>query len=148
RLKEIGAALRDPIRQLGLLTDFAADRLRLAVRRGEPDVGHEVDPRLERHFEYLEKHTRELRAAAERAIARHGKAIVERQFVGARLADMAIELYVRGFLLSRTEALLEAVASGAVEAPARTRTPQPLGPASLERRLRVCDLAAQRSGLR
>src|SRR5690606_31687920 len=81
-------------------------------------------------------------------IARHGKGIVERQFVVARLADMAIELYVRGCLLSRTQALLEAAASGAAEAPALTRTPQPLDPASIERLLRLCDLAAQRSGLR
>ena len=148
RLKELGGALRDPIRQIGLLTDFAADRLRMAVRRGEPAIDRELDPRLERHFDFLLKHTRELRAAVERAIVRHGKQIVERQFVVARLADMAIELYVRACLLSRTQALLEAAAAGEATAPPLTSSDLSLDEPSLERLLRVCDLAAQRSGLR
>ena len=148
QLKAIGAALRDPIRQIGLLTDFATDRLRLAVRRGEPEIEGEVDPRLRRHFDYLVKHTRELRAAAERAIVRYGKGIVERQWVVARLADMAIELYVRGAMLSRTQALLDAARSGARQAPPLTSSTVPLDDATIEKMLRLCDLAAQRSGLR
>jgi acyl-CoA dehydrogenase family member 9 len=73
-LQEIGAALREPIRQLGTLAEFAGERVRLALRRGEPAIDVEVHPRLERHFEYLQEHTRDLRAAAERAIRRHGSA--------------------------------------------------------------------------
>lgn len=148
RLRELGAALRDPIRQIGLLTDFAADRLRLAVRRGEPDVERQIDPRLQRHFDYLVSHTRDLRVATERAITRHGKQIIERQFVVARLADMAIELYVRAAMLSRTQALLAAHADGAREAPPLTSTHMPLTDETIARTLRLCDLAAQRSGLR
>lgn len=147
RLKELGAALRDPIRQIGLLTDFAADRLRLAVRRGEPEIEREVHPELRRHFDHLTKHVRELRAAVERAIVRHGREIVDRQFVVARLADMAIELYVRACLLSRTQALLEAADAGE-PAPPLTSSAPALDPASVERLLHLCDLAAQRSGLR
>ncbi len=92
RLQELGAALRDPIRRLGLLTDFAADRIRLAVRRGGSEIEREVRPERRRHFEHPAEHTRELRAAVERAVVRHGKPIVDRQFAVARLADMAIEL--------------------------------------------------------
>jgi acyl-CoA dehydrogenase family protein 9 len=44
RLREIGAALREPITQLGLLTDFAADRVRLALGRGEPALKRDVHP--------------------------------------------------------------------------------------------------------
>lgn len=148
RLRELGAALRNPIRQIGLLTDYAADRFRLATRRGEPDIGGGVDPRLERHFEYLASHTRDLRLATERAITRHGAGIVERQFLVARLADMAIELYVRAATLARTQAILEAQRSGATETPPLGGTSYPLDDVSVERILRLCDLAAQRSGLR
>jgi acyl-CoA dehydrogenase family member 9 len=148
QLREIGSALREPIKQLGLLTDFATDRIRLALRRGEPGVGGRIDPRLERHFDYLVSHTRDLRASVERAILRHGRKIVERQFVVSRIADMAIELYVRACLLSRTAEILAAKQAGAREAPPLTSSSVPLDDASIERLLRVVDLAAQRSGLR
>jgi alkylation response protein AidB-like acyl-CoA dehydrogenase len=148
QLRQIGAALRAPIAQVGLLTDFAADRLRLALRRGEPGIDATLDPRLRTHFDYLISHTRDLRAAAERAIIRHGKQIVERQFVVSRLADMAIELYVRACMLSHTQALLEAHRTGARERPPLTSSSGPLDDAAVERLLRLCDLAAQRSGLR
>jgi len=151
RLRELGAALRDPIRQFGLLTDFAADRLRRATGRGEPDLGEPasgIDPRLERHFDYLVSHTRDLRVAVERAITRHGRAIVDRQFLVARLGDMAIELYVRAATLSRTQALLEAHRRGDARAPSHSSSEIGMDDASIERVLRLCDLAVQRSGLR
>jgi alkylation response protein AidB-like acyl-CoA dehydrogenase len=150
RLRELGAALRDPIRKIGLLTDFAADRIRMAVRRGEPDLGRdpEIDPRLQRHFDYLVSHTRDLRVAVERAITRHGKEIINRQFLVARLGDMAIELYVRAATLSRTQALLEAHAAGAEQPPPLTSSAPELSDEGIERILKLCDLAVQRSGLR
>ena len=147
-LKEVAAALREPIRQIGLLTDFAADRVRLALGRGEPMVGAEVHPRLQTHFDYLVEHTRDLRVAAERALRRHGKEITERQFLVARLGDMAIELYVRAATLAHAEALLRAAEAGAAVAPPHTSTRQPLDRDSVERIVRLCDLACQRSGLR
>jgi acyl-CoA dehydrogenase family member 9 len=149
QLRQIGAALREPINQLGLLTEFAADRIRLALRRGEPGI-EDVHPRLRHHYDYLISHTRDLRIKAERAILRYGKDIVERQFVVVRLADMAIELYVRAALLSRTTAILEAYDEGATELPPHTSSSPhiQLDEDSIERLLRVVDLAAQRSGLR
>src|SRR5690606_36896808 len=112
RLQEIGAALREPIRQLGTLTDVAGERVRMALPRGEPAVQREVHPRLRRHFRFLEDHTRDLRTATERSIRRHGRGIVDRQLVVTRLADMAIELYVRGAMLARTQAILDAHEAG------------------------------------
>lgn len=147
-LREVAAALREPIRRIGLLTDFAAERVALALKRGEPMLEAEVDPRLQTHFDYLVEHTRDLRVAAERALRRHGRQIPERQFIVTRLGDMAIELYVRAATLSHTQALLRAAASGAADAPPLTSTRQPLDEASVERVLRLCDLACQRSGLR
>lgn len=148
RLREIGAALREPITRLGLLTDFAADRVRLALGRGEPELKREVHPRLRAHFDYLVDHTRDLRVAVERVIRRYGRKVVDRQFVVARVADMAIELYVRAATLSRVQAVLEAHEAGETESPAISGPPVPLDDAAVERLLRLCDLAVQRSGLR
>ncbi len=147
QLQEIGAALREPIRQLGTLAEFAGERVRLALRRGEPVIETEVHPRLARHFEYLQDHTRDLRASAERAIRRYGRRIIDRQLVVARLADMAIELYVRAAFLARAQAVLEASERGEPFTAAIPR-PLPADSASVEQMLRTCDLAAQLSGLR
>jgi alkylation response protein AidB-like acyl-CoA dehydrogenase len=146
-LQEIGAALREPIRQLGTLAEFAGERVRMALRRGEPAIDAEVHPQLEKHFQYLQDHTRDLRAAAERAIRRWGRRIIDRQLVVARLADMSIELYVRAAFLSRAQAILDAHDRGdSVTAP--MPAPIPCDTAAVERMLRTCDLAAQLSGLR
>ncbi|HET7229115.1 MAG TPA: acyl-CoA dehydrogenase family protein [Longimicrobium sp.] len=147
-LRRIGEALRHPIEGLGLLGEFATGRVRLALGRGEPSVESDVHSALRRHFDYLADHTRDLRAATERVIRAHGARVVDRQFVVARLADMAIELYVRAATLSRTQALLEAHARGQAVAPPLTSTREALDEAGLARVLRLCDLACQRSGLR
>lgn len=148
RLRKLGTAIRDPLNQFGILREFAADRLRLAVRSGEPSIDRDVHPRLQRHFDYLLSHTRDLRTAVERAVLRYGKDILERQFVVARLADMAIELYARACLLARTDALLAAAEGGARVSPPFTSSALPLDGDGVERILRLCDLASQRSGLR
>jgi len=147
-LRRIGAALRHPIEGFGLLGEFATGRLRQALGRGEPSVDGDVHPALRRHFDYLADHTRDLRAATERVIRTHGAGVVERQFVVARLADMAIELYVRAATLSRTQALLEAHERGESVAPPLTSSTVALDDESVARLLRLCDLACQRSGLR
>ncbi|HEU4453033.1 MAG TPA: acyl-CoA dehydrogenase family protein [Longimicrobium sp.] len=148
RLRQIGEALREPIRQMGTLREFAAERVRLALGGGEPSINIDVHPALQRHFDYLESHTRDLRMATEGVIRRYGRGVVERQFVVSRLADMAIELYVRACVLSRTQALLHAHEQGDAQAPALTSTRETLDAATVERILRLCDLACQRSGLR
>jgi hypothetical protein len=148
RLREIGAALREPITRLGLLTDFAADRVRLALGRGEPALKGEVHPRLRAHFDYLVEHTRDLRVAVERVIRRFGSRVVDRQFVVARIADMATELYVRAAVLSRVQAVMEAHEAGEAETPSLAGPPTPLDGDAVERLLRLTDLAVQRSGLR
>jgi len=147
-LRRIGAALRHPIEEFGLLGEFATTRVRLALGRGEPNVDAEVHPALRRHFDYLADHTRDLRAATERVIRTHGAGVVERQFVVARLADMAIELYVRAATLSRTQALMAAHERGEAVAPPLTSSEMALDEAGIARILRLCDLACQRSGLR
>ena len=65
-----------------------------------------IHPRLGSHKSYFEKRRR-ARAATDRVIFRHRTAIVERQFVLERLANMAIELVATACAISRTQSLID-----------------------------------------
>lgn len=130
RLTELGSALRRPLRNLGLVSGFAAGRVRSALgASAELDVA--LHPRLEKHRRYFVKHVAELKDAAERAVMKHRAEIVERQLVLERLATMAIELYATAAVLARTQALLDA-----------------RGVAAMERELALCDLFCVEAGRR
>jgi len=104
-LKEAAAALREPMKNLGLLSELAVSRVR-SVLGATATLDVELDPRLADHKRYLEKHVAELRTAAERVLARYRKEIVDRQLVVERLANMAIELFATASVISRTQALI------------------------------------------
>jgi acyl-CoA dehydrogenase family protein 9 len=115
RLKEIGTALRKPLRNLGLVSGYAASRVRSML--GATDaIDTPLDERLREHQRYLEKHVRELSAATEAAIIKHRAGIVDRQLVLERLANMAIELFATAAVLSRTQRLIDERGAGQCEA--------------------------------
>jgi acyl-CoA dehydrogenase family protein 9 len=106
RLAEIGTALRVPLRHLGLLSGYAASRIRSAFgTTASLDVG--LHKSIAEHGGYLEKHVGELRAATERMILRYRGSIVDHQMELERLADMAIELFARVCVISRTQSLID-----------------------------------------
>jgi acyl-CoA dehydrogenase family protein 9 len=105
-LKELGSALRRPLRNLGLISGFAASRI--ASRLGAtPDVQAPLHERLTAHKEHFEKHVAELKEVTERVIRTYRQEIVERQQELERLSDMAIELFATACVLARTQQLLE-----------------------------------------
>ncbi len=106
RLKELGSALRSPLRNLGLISGYAASRVRSALG-ATASLDSELHPRLEDHRKFFEKHVAELRQATERAITRHRREIIERQMVLEQLADMAILLFATVSVLARTQGLVE-----------------------------------------
>jgi acyl-CoA dehydrogenase family protein 9 len=106
QLQEIGAALREPIKHLGLLSEFAAARVRSAFG-ATATLDVDLDSRLKKHKEFFEKHVSELRAAADSAVTTHRRDIVDRQLVVERLSNMAIELFATACVLSRTQSLLQ-----------------------------------------
>ena len=130
RLKEIGSALRKPVRNLGLISGFAASRLRSALG-ATPTLDIALDERLATHKKYFEKHVAELRTATERVIQHYRTEIVERQQELERLADMAIELFATGCVLARTQRLIEE-----------------RGSALSEHEIELCDLFVVESGRR
>jgi alkylation response protein AidB-like acyl-CoA dehydrogenase len=106
RLKELGSALRRPLKHLGLISGFAASRVRSALG-ATATLDVDVHERLGKHKEYLEKHVAELASAAERLIRRYKREIVERQQELERLADMAIELFATACVIARTQRLID-----------------------------------------
>ena len=129
-LKEVGTALRKPVRNLGLLTGFAASRVRSRLRP-RVTLAPVLHPRLKENEKYFEKHVAELKSATDRAIMRHRKDIIDRQLVLERLANMAIELFATACVISRTQHFLDQK-----------------GEQSVERELSLCDLFCIESGYR
>jgi acyl-CoA dehydrogenase family protein 9 len=130
RLKEIGSALRKPVRNLGLISGFAASRIRSALG-ATATLDVVLHERLATHKRYFEKHVAELRTVTERVILHYRKAIVDRQLELERLANMAIELFASGCVLGRTQRLIEE-----------------RGAEACEREIALCDLFVVESGRR
>ena len=129
-LKEVGTALRRPLRHLGLLSGFAASRIRNRLG-ASATLDTRLHPRLGKHKSYFEKHVADLKGATQRAIMRHRSAIVDRQLVLERLANMAIELVATACVISRTQSLIDE-----------------RGLEECERELEICDLFCVESGRR
>lgn len=130
RLKEIGSALRKPVQNLGLISGYAASRVRSAF--GASDlIDTPLSPRLGEHKKYFERHVSELADRTHTAITRFRRQIVDRQLVLERLANMAIELFATACVLSRTQSMIAA-----------------RGERDCERELQLCDLFCVEAGRR
>jgi Acyl-CoA dehydrogenase, C-terminal domain len=129
-LKELGVALRRPLKNLGLLSEFAASRI--AERFGATaTLDVELHERLQGHARHFEKHVAELRDGAERVIRQYRKEVVDRQQELERLSEMAIEMFATACVLARTQRLLAE-----------------LGEAGCAQELALCDLFVVESGRR
>lgn len=106
-LEGVGRALRDPVKEIGVLTEFAFHRIGDAL--GSPEAGVDVADPLEECVETLERHAGHLHGGAERLIRAHREAVVHRQLDLARLADTAIDLYALACATARAQARIEAV---------------------------------------
>jgi acyl-CoA dehydrogenase family protein 9 len=105
RLREIARALKHPLRNLGLVSGFAASRLRSRLgASGSLDTP--LHPRIEGHKRYFERHVRQLAEGTERLIEVYREHIVDRQQELERLADMAVELFATAAVLARTQRLI------------------------------------------
>ena len=129
-LKELGIALRRPLKNLGLLSEFAASRI--AGRLGATaTIDVELHERLQGHARHFEKHVGELRDGTERVIREYRKEVVDRQQELERLSEMAIEMFATACVIARTQGLLAA-----------------RGEAACTHELALCDLFVVESGRR
>lgn len=99
RLKALGSAFKNPLRSMGEISSYIAGRAKRAVRKPEFTKVH---PALSKEADRVATLIHNLALAVERAIMKHGKKIIERQFIQERMADAAIGIYMSTAVLSRT----------------------------------------------
>ncbi len=99
-LGEIG--LNDPIRSIGLLADYAAGRVKREVRPDRISMAH---PELEAHADAVGDQVKQLSAATESLIRKHGKDITLQQLDQKRLSDAISDVYAQVAVLSRVTAI-------------------------------------------
>jgi len=90
--------LSDPIRSIGVLVEYASERIQREVRPDRITMAHE---RLEDHADSVSDQVKQLRGYTESLLREHNKGIIERQFQQKRLADNIADIYGQIAVLSR-----------------------------------------------
>jgi acyl-CoA dehydrogenase family protein 9 len=97
-MKEIGRALKAPLRSFGILGDYASRKVKKYVT---PQKLARVAPQLEAEADLVTKYARALGGAVETLLLKHGKEVIQREYQQERLANAAIDLYACLAALSR-----------------------------------------------
>jgi acyl-CoA dehydrogenase family member 9 len=115
KLKELGKvtdvanALQDPIKSLGVLSDFAKNRIsKLMFFKALTKCA----PELEEYSERFSSMLAEFAIHVENTLMKHGKKIIDIELVQDRLSNMCIALHVSLAVLSRTTTILN---NGSIE---------------------------------
>jgi acyl-CoA dehydrogenase family member 9 len=104
KIADISSALKDPVKSLGVLTDFAKGRLGKIIPARTLTKCH---PDLEKGASHFSSMVSSFAIQVENTLIKYGKNIIEHELPQKRIANMAIELYVSLAVLSRTTAILE-----------------------------------------
>jgi acyl-CoA dehydrogenase family protein 9 len=99
RLKALGRAFKDPIHSLGAIGTYLAGRAKRTIAKPALTLVH---PSLAAEADLVATLVHDLALAVESAVTRHGKAIIEMQFLQERLANAAIDIFIATAVLSRT----------------------------------------------
>lgn len=113
RLKELGKAFKDPLHSLGAIGSYVAGR---AKRQVTTESFTKVHAALKEEADSVAGIIHDLALAVEGLLLKHGKAVIERQFLQMRLANAAIDIYMAVAVLSRTTWEIER--AGSVDAAA------------------------------
>jgi acyl-CoA dehydrogenase family protein 9 len=103
-LADVAAAVREPIKGFGVLSDFAIRKARGALGRARVTRHHPV---LGREAVVFEEYVQQLGREVDQVLRRHGRDIAEMQYTQKRTADMAIDLYAIAACLSRATRAIE-----------------------------------------
>ena len=99
RLKALGKAFKDPLHSLGAIGSYVAGRAKRQVAKPSFTKVHEA---LKDEADAVASIVHDLALAVEGLLLKHGKAVIERQFLQLRLANAAIDVYLSAAVLSRT----------------------------------------------
>ncbi|HSD23409.1 MAG TPA: acyl-CoA dehydrogenase family protein [Solirubrobacterales bacterium] len=96
--------LTDPIGSIGVLIDYASDRIQREVRPDRITKAHED---LSEHADAVSDQVKRLAGVTENLLRDHRKDIIGRQFQQKRLADNISDIYAQIAVLSRVTAIFE-----------------------------------------
>ena len=106
--KSVDGIFNDPIKGFGMMSEYAKKRLSNATGvGGNKATFTKLNPAIKAQSDIFEACTRDLAAAADRILRKHGKDIIGKQFASKRLADIMIDLFVLGCVLSRVNSSIE-----------------------------------------
>lgn len=112
--KSVEGIFNDPIKGFGVLSDYARKRLSHATGVGKTGTNFtKLNPAIKKQAMIFEEATRDLAAAADQILRKHGKDIINKQFATKRLADIMIDLFVLSCVLSRVNSSIEASSAAA-----------------------------------
>jgi len=111
-LEEVARALKAPLGNLGILSDYVGKKIRGYVA---PERLERVAAELAAEADLVRRYTRSFAAAAETFLTRYGKQILERQYQQERLANVAVDLYTSLAVLSRATSSLRRQRPGSAE---------------------------------
>jgi acyl-CoA dehydrogenase family member 9 len=105
KLSELGELeLSDPIRSIGVLVEYASERIQREVRPDRITKAHEE---LSDHADAVSDQVKSLREYTESLLREHKKGIVARQFQQKRLADNIADIYAQIATLSRVSHIFD-----------------------------------------
>ena len=96
--------LSDPIRSIGVLVEYASDRIQREVRPDRITMAHED---LSNHADAVSDQVKRLAGITEKLLRDNRKDIIERQFQQKRLADNIADIYAQVAVLSRVSHIFE-----------------------------------------
>ena len=100
-LQEIARAMKAPLTSFGVLSDYAARKIRGYVSPGRLE---RVAPELQKEGEAVCKYAAAAAGAVETLLRKYGKGVIGKQYHQERLANVAIDLYASLAVLSRATA--------------------------------------------
>ena len=105
KLEELsGLELSDPIGSIGVLVEYASDRIQREVRPDRITLAHEE---LSDHADAVGEQVKRLASISEKLLREHRKDVIARQFQQKRLADNLADIYGQVAVLSRVTAIFE-----------------------------------------
>jgi len=114
QLKELQGSLKgifnDPIKGFGVLSDYALKQVSFSTGVGGKQAYFtKLHPAIKAQAAVFEDGTRDLGAAADKILRKHGKNIIGKQFATRRMADIMIDLFVHACVLTRVSQTIETV---------------------------------------
>lgn len=103
KIADLGTALHDPIKSLGVFTKFARKRFSNMMGSKQLSKAH---PELREQAEKFSSCLGKFAICVEDSLMKYGKNIIDNELPQGRLADMVIDLYVMVAVISRTTAIL------------------------------------------